>query len=479
MALVTLLAAASVASVASAQAPLSDARIKEILSLRVSADQRAVGIAAVVVQGNTVRIVTHGTAGLDRADPITEDTLFEIGSITKTFTALLLADMVIKSEVKLDDPVERYLPAPDSTTIAKELRGIKVRDPAGAPIRLIDLATHRSGLPRMPDNMPRGDPLNPYVDFGEQQLLTFLQNRATKLDSITGTFTRKRDAAFEYSNLGFGLLGYALSRAANLPYAELLQHRVLTPLGMSASFIDVPSRESTRYSDGHTVDRAGTFKKTKHWQLGVLAPAGALVMSARDIGRYAQAASGAINTPLAAAFAFSQKRYAEGSDSTKSQGLAWVLSPLNGHTAVSHRGATGGFASALWVDPETKTATAVLSNANAGPDDIALHLLEPRIPLQGAAARAASVPVALKTLASYVGTYNLEPTLDVVIRLREGKLFAQATGQGEIELFSQSDTTFIAPSSALEMLFEDIKDGKAMRFQITQAGTTRPAPRVE
>jgi serine-type D-Ala-D-Ala carboxypeptidase/endopeptidase len=482
IAMVATVAFAALATFAptSVHAQLSDARIKEILSLRASADKRAVGIAAVVVQGKTVRIVTHGTLGLDRTEPVTADTLFEIGSVTKTFTALLLADMVLKGEVKLDDPVERYLPPVDSTTMAKELRGIKVRDRDGAPIRLIDLATHRSGLPRMPDNMPRSDPLNPYVDFGEPQLLTFLKNRAAKVEGLTGSFTRKRDQAFEYSNLGFGLLGYALARAANLPYAELLQKRVLMPLGMTASFIDTPSSESARYSDGHTVDQAGTFKKTKHWQLSVLAPAGALVMSARDMGRYAQAASGGIDTPLAAAFAFAQKRYAEGGEPTHSQGLAWVLTTLNGHTAVSHRGQTGGFSSALWVDPETKAATAVLSNANAGPDDIALHLLEPRIPVKGAAAAGSvAVPVALKTLQSYVGTYNLEPKFDVTIRLRDGKLFAQATDQVEIELFSQSDTAFVAPSSALEMVFENVKDGKATRFQITQGGSTRPAPRVE
>ena len=109
------------------QAQPTDARVKEILAERVDVDKQAVGLAAVIVDGDKVRIVTHGAMSLDKAEPITPDTLFEVGSITKTFTALLLADMVVKGEVKLDDPVEKWLP--------QGLRGLKLRDHAAAPAR--------------------------------------------------------------------------------------------------------------------------------------------------------------------------------------------------------------------------------------------------------------------------------------------------------------------------------------------------------
>ena len=158
-------AAAVFALTVTAHAQPSDARIKEILTQRIELDKQAVGLAAVVVEGDKVRIVTHGAMGLDKAAPITPDTLFDVGSITKTFTALLFADMVIKGEVKLDDPVERWLP--------QGLRGLKLRDHTGTPIRLVDLATQRSGLPRMPDNMPNGTRFDPYVDYREAELLAF------------------------------------------------------------------------------------------------------------------------------------------------------------------------------------------------------------------------------------------------------------------------------------------------------------------
>jgi hypothetical protein len=141
---------------------------------------------------------------------------------------------------------------------------------------------------------------------------------------------------------------------------------------------------------------------------------------------------------------------------------------------------TGGFAASLWVDPERKSSVAVLSNANAAVLDIGLHLIEPSIPLKNLAAmRATAVPVDAKLMAQYVGTYALTPTFSVAIRLRDGKLFAQATGQGEFEIFGKNDNTFFARITPLEIVFEDVKDGKAGSFALTQGGNTRKAKRVE
>ena len=461
---------------ATAQTQPTDAQIKAILAQRVDVEKQAIGLAAVVVEGDKVRIITHGTMRLataqDKVEPITPDTLFEVGSITKTFTALLLADMVVKGEVKLDDPVEKWLP--------QGLRGLTLRDHTGAPIQLVDLATHRSGLPRIPDNMPNGTRADPYVDYREQQLLIYLKDRQTLVESEGGKTSKKRDEAYAYSNLGYGLLGYVLARAADMSYAELLQKRVLTPLGLTSTYLDIPRGEVARFSNGHYLDRDATLKAHKHWRFDVIAPAGALLMSARDMGRYVQAASDAIDTPLKAAFALAQKRYGDGMAPMNPQGLGWILAPMNGRTVFNHDGMTGGFASSLWIDPKRTAGVAVLANASVPVLDIALHLLEPSIPLKNLSAmRAVAVPVDGKTMAQYVGTYALTPTFNITIRLRDNKLFAQATGQGEFELFGKSDSTFFARITPLEIVFEDVKDGKAMRFQITQGGSTRPATRAE
>jgi serine-type D-Ala-D-Ala carboxypeptidase/endopeptidase len=471
-ALLTPMAAAAKAS----HVPPTDTRVKEILTQRIDIDRQAVGLAAIIVEGDQVSISTHGAIGLEKATPITADTLFEVGSITKTFTALLLADMVIKGEVKLDDPVEKWLPGWSKSG----LRGLKLRDHAGAPIRLVDLATHRSGLPRIPDNMPNGTRADLYVDYRKRELLVYLKSREVQMETDAGTTSTKRDETYAYSNLGFGLLGYVLARAADMSHSELLQKRVLTPLALSSTYLDVPRSEFSRFSNAHYLDRDATLKQNRHWHFDVIAPAGALVMSARDLGRYAQAASGAIDTPLKAAFLLAQQRHGNGVSPKNPQGLGWVIARINERTMHHHNGMTGGFTASLWVDPERKSAAAVLANANVPFTDIALHLLEPSIPLNNLAAmRAAAVTVDAKTMAQYVGTYQLQPNFSVAIRLRDGKLFAQATGQGEFELFGKSDSTFFASITPLEITFEDVKEGKAMRFQLTQGGRTRPAVRVE
>ncbi|MBP6530130.1 MAG: serine hydrolase [Burkholderiales bacterium] len=450
----------------------TDARVKEILTQRIDVDKQAVGIAVVITEGANVRVVTHGHTSLNKTDAITGDTLFEVGSITKTFTTLLLADMVLKGEVKLDDPVERWLP--------QGVLGLKLRDHTGAPIRLVDLATHRSGLPRLPNNMVNGTSHDPYVDYREQQLLLYLKEREVAIESDGGKTTKKRDEAYAYSNLGMGLLGYTLARAANTTYANLLQTRVLTPLGLTSTYLTVPRSETGRYSAGHYLDKGVTLRGARHWRFDVIAPAGALSMSAKDIARYGQAASGAIDTPLREAFELAQKRYGDGISPMNPTGLAWILAPLNGRTVVNHDGMTGGFAASLWVDPERKSSVAVLSNASAAVLDIGLHLIEPSIPLKNLAAmRAIAVAVDAKLMAQYVGTYALSPSFSVTIRLRDGKLFGQATGQGEFEIFGKNNSTFFARITPLEIVFEDVKDGKAGSFSLTQGGNTRKATRVE
>ena len=119
---------------------------------------------------------------------------------------------------------------------------------------------------------------------------------------------------------------------------------------MTATWLVVPGAEQKRYSDGHVPD-GDRLKRTPHWRFEVMAPAGAVVMSARDIGRYAQAASGAIDSPLTDAFRLTQKRYGDGVSAMNRRGLAWLLAPLNGRTVFTHSGMTGGFTSSLWIDP--------------------------------------------------------------------------------------------------------------------------------
>jgi serine-type D-Ala-D-Ala carboxypeptidase/endopeptidase len=183
-----------------------------------------------------------GNAGSSLASP---DTLYEIGSLTKLFTGLLLAEQSERGAVRLDDPVSQLLPAP--------LRS------AGRPITLLDLATQRSGLPRLPSNLAPRDPQNPYADYDAAQLLAFLR----------GVEPAPAGAQYQYSNVGAALLGDALSRRARKSYPALVREHLLTPLDMTDTHFAVPPGKERRLARGHDVDDA----PRPAWDVDVFAPA--------------------------------------------------------------------------------------------------------------------------------------------------------------------------------------------------------------
>src|SRR5262249_36788679 len=155
----------------------------KILAGRVDVEKQALGIVVGVIELRGRRVVSHGRLAAGDPRPLNGDTVFEIGSVTKVFTSLLLADMAQRGEVALNDPVAKYLPA----------EGVKMPERGGRQITLVDLATHTSGLPRLPSNLKPANSANPYADYTVKQLYEFLSG-----------YTLERDigAQFEYSNLG-------------------------------------------------------------------------------------------------------------------------------------------------------------------------------------------------------------------------------------------------------------------------------------
>ncbi len=442
----------------------SQSRLDSIVRERVEVSKKSVGMVAFNADENGLIISTHGAQGIGKgAAAISADTLFEVGSVTKTFTALLLADMVLKGEVALTDPAEKFLPD-----------GVRLRDKAGAQITLTDLATHRSGSPRLPDGYTPPDPADPYAAYTERDLLGYL--RARSADGRGSAASAARNEAYAYSNLGYTVLGYVLSRAGGKPFRELMQSRVLTPLALRSTYFVVPESETARFSDGH--DAEG--KTVAHWNFGIADAAGALRMSVRDFARYGQAASGLIATPLAPAFKLAMQFHAV-TDDKNNIGLAWHPARIQSATRAvwTHDGATYGFSSSLWVDPESKKASGAIGNAFAPVTDIARHLLDPLQPLLNfTQTQAVAQAVAATTVAQYAGIYTLAPGVDLTIRAQGSELFAQATGQSEFEIFAKSETQFFARVTPLEIYFFEIESGKAQRLEVLQGGRTTVARRT-
>ena len=328
--------------------PAND-EIRRLIAER-NAPRPGQGIVIGVLEKDSVRIVAGGTG---TAATVDANTLFEIGSITKVFTALLLADMVNKHEVSLDDPAAKYLPP-----------GHRMPERNGRSITLRDLATHRSGLPRMADDMQAVyHPDGPFADYDEKRLLAFLDRHEMRRDA---------GSEWEYSNLGVGLLGYLLGRAVNSDYETLLRTRITGPLGMNDTRITL--------SPGHTGRLAVPFdaymRPVKPWDLAILAGAGGIRSTATDMLTFARAASNptspiaaAMKTVLAVRTPIQSVRGVE-------QALGWPVRTHSGRELLLHDGQTAGFRSMLILEPAAGRAVVALSNSAASPDvvDLAQHV---------------------------------------------------------------------------------------------------------
>jgi len=349
-----------------AQIP-SDAEIRKILADRVYAQNLGIGIVVGVMDANGRRVFAFG--GLSRNDNrrLDGETVFEIGSITKEFTSLLLTDMARRGEVALTDPVSRYVP-----------EGIAVPERNNRKITLADLSTHSSGLPRMPSNFNPKDSANPYADYSVQQLYDFLSGYR---------LTRDIGTQYEYSNLGVGLLGHVLSLRARMSYEALVRARILDPLGMSNTRITLTPEMKARLAVGHketarTRENPHGLTPVPNWDIPTLSGAGALRSTANDMLTFLAAYLGYVTTPLADAMA-DQLSIRQPSDGTDFEvGYGWRVQTKYGGTIVWHGGATGGYRCYIGFDPKARVGVIVLSNVLTPlVDDIGPHLLNSKYPL--------------------------------------------------------------------------------------------------
>ncbi len=272
-------------------------------------------------------------------------TLFEIGSITKTFTGLLLADAIERGTVDPSTPVRSLLP--DSIALA----------PAeSTTITLEHLATHRSGLPRLPSNLAAtARPADPYAAYGDSALYAFLDGYAPPRASGT---------SFEYSNLGTGLLGHLLARRADTTYAALVRQRIAEPLGLSDTRVHLTADQQARFAQGH--NRAGA--PASPWHFDALAGAGALRSTAADLLAYLRAHRTALRaapdtaTPLQRAMQRALSPRAAAGDGDAQIGLGWHETERNGHRVAWHNGGTGGFRTFIGLNRTSGHGVVVLVN---------------------------------------------------------------------------------------------------------------------
>lgn len=434
---------------AAAQTIPTDSAVRAIIKPRVDTGRFAGIAVGFITRDGRQQVTAYGPkAGVT---PFDVNTVFEIGSITKTFTAAILADMVAKREVALDEPVANLLPA-----------GTKVPARDGKQITLLDLATQTSGLPRLPGNMVITDVKNPYASYTTAMMYDFLASYS---------LPRGIGAQYEYSNLGMGLLGHALSVRAGKDYESLVTERVLAPLGMRDTRIALTSGMRSRLAPGH--DGGGQAQGL--WDLPAIAGAGALRSTVSDMLKYVRANADSTSKPLGSVLALTHATRRPGPVPQVSIGLAWHRTTTpGGRTVIWHNGGTGGYRSFAGYDEATGLGVVVLTNTAVGVDDIALHLLDAAVPLAPIPARRVAVTVAPEILRRYAGEYVLAPTFSLTITFENGALFAQATGQDKLPLYAESETKFFLRAADAQLTFSSDSTGSVTGVILHQNGQNIP-----
>jgi D-alanyl-D-alanine-carboxypeptidase/D-alanyl-D-alanine-endopeptidase len=447
---------------APASAPAPAFTDEATLEARLSARLAAAGRGAIVVgllNGASARFVAVGTVeGETSGRPVDADTLFELGSVSKVFTATLLAEMVERGEVRLEDPIAGYLPP-----------GVRPASAGGMarPITLGDLSSHVSGLPRMPSRFAPRDVLDPYADFD-----------AAALFAEIGALTPPRapGVGFEYSNLGAGLLGELLGRRLGRPYADAVKARVLDPLALRDTHLDTPPAFATRLATGF--DPQGS--PTPHWRFDALAGAGGWRSSAKDMVKFLAASISPQAVPLGQAMRVTQTPRADTDIPATRIGLGWLVRQKNGRTLVWHNGHTGGFHTWLGFDQERRLGAVILTSTGLDVDDLGFNLLDPAVPVKTLPPRKLrrEVPLSEAALDVVVGDYRIAGGPLLTVRRDGTRLLAQLEGQPALPIVPESPTAFFYRGVDAQIDFVLDAKGRAVRLVLHQNGHDTPAERV-
>jgi CubicO group peptidase (beta-lactamase class C family) len=422
----------------------SDAEIRRLLAERV--DLAGVGVVVGVIEPRGRRVVSYGRSGAADDRRLDGETVFQIGSVTKVFTGLLLADMVVRGEVSLDDPVSKYLPS-----------GVRMPQ-RGRAITLIDLSKHWSGLPSMPTNFLLAAAPNPYEAYSEAELYEFL----------SGYELPREPGTQAYSNFGVALLGRLLARHVGMDYETLLRRRVLEPLGLRSTSISLNADQLQRLAPGHDRFR----QPVETWNLLAMPASGSIRSTANDLLTFLSF-NLAPDSPLHAAMLLQR---------TPGRALGWGRSTLGGEAVYGHDGGKEGYRSAVVFNPQTQTGVVVLANTRTalGPMALARHLLFEGSPLPPALVTSKPMVVTLAPLLldEYAGRYRFESGTEMRVVRRQGHLLVDTVGEGIATFFPSGKDEFFSNLDDETIVFNRGDAGRVGGLIQQTGGTQQRAVRL-
>jgi serine-type D-Ala-D-Ala carboxypeptidase/endopeptidase len=452
-----LLFIASIAFAGSAAAVPSDSEIHRLIEERVqtiAGPEGGMGIVVGVLDEKGPRVIAYGDTGAPDRRPLNGDTVCEIASVTKVFTALLLADMIRTRDFKLTDPVVKYLP-----------KGTTLPERNGRSITLVDLATHTSGLPFMPDNLPSfQDP-----SYSKADLYRFIAAQTLKQD--IGTH-------WDYSNLDYWLLQEAIATRGRADFEQLLQKRVIAPLGLRSTTITLSPELQARVAIGHDAVMQPTRPLASSPLFNLMPAAGSMLSTANDLLKVLSVAMGYEDSKLAPTMAkLLQTRRPAGD---LEQALGWMVMGEGDEQMVLHDGGSLGFGSSVAWLPQQRVGVVVLMNQAGNVGDISRHLLKPSLPLaQVTQARHTEITLDTATLDSYAGRYDLQDE-GVTTIARDGGLLTielpASWGLPKLSLHAESQRDFFATELPLRVTFEADSNNRVTGMLVHPPRSQRTIP---
>jgi CubicO group peptidase (beta-lactamase class C family) len=366
--------------------------IKAIIQQEV-ANKRSKSIIVGIVDANGRKIVAEGL--LSDRNPALPDgnTIYEIGSITKVFTSLLLADMSLKQQLDLNDPISAFLPKTVKTPVRN-----------GKEISLLNLSAHRSGMPRFPYNVDPKNQDQPYADYSVKQLYEYVSNFNPPFDI---------DSRWVYSNTGYGLLGNILTLVAQKDFETLVTEEICKPLHMNNTVISLTAKQKSNLAVGH----AETGVPVGLADLGAISAGGALRSTVNDLLTFAEASMGFITTDLSPAMELTHILRAKKNDDNVYATMGWTLVNNDGKYLLFKDGGMPGYRTFLGIDKKKKVGVVVLSNSNNSVTDIGWHILDASHQLEPY-----KYPWALlDTLRSTIQTNGVDATIELYRQLKISK----------------------------------------------------------
>ena len=415
--------------------------------------QVVVGLSVGVLKGDESATVHLGRTGPNGKRP-NDITVYEIGSISKVFTGLLLADAVTSNKLQLDQNAQDLLP-----------NGVRMPNWKDQPITLLDMATHYSGLPRLSNNMPFGNPSNPYVDYPSKLAHEFLNQYQ---------LTRAPGEKREYSNFAVALLGHMVCENAQaLSYDKLLQQRIAEPLGMKSTSVQLSSSMKKRFATPHSA----VDVTTSSWEFADMPGAGGIRSTTRDMLAFAKANMNPPDGALGEAINLAWKEHK--TEESKKMGLGWHFAD-DGSTRW-HNGQTGGFHSMIMINRDARIGLVLLTNTGTSEvDRLANDLM---LMLAGVDINPREFPKAIEVdeviMKRYVGRYELAPNFIFTVTVKDKRLMVGVTGQPTHRVYPKNETTWFYKVVPAEITFKVNQKGECSALELFQNGARQVAKRIK